>query len=332
MAHCGTSPSQALRQLNIDVALGEAKFVDENMLSITQDDGSVSTVRPKYGVVVATGAQPRIPTDAIAGLAETPFVTYEEIFNLPVQPKQLTIIGGGPVGCELAQAFQRLGTQVTVVAPVLLPGEDPVAGQVLESVFAKEGVARMKGLAVSTRPLRNGHEVTVALDIGGGGLASVTGDVMLVAVGRVARVSGLGLEAAGVSCQDGSVDVNSALCTSNKRVFAAGDCTGGPQYTHVAGFQGAIAARNLLLPLSDKGLLPGPPPGVTFTSPEVASVGLSEATARAASKNPDRDVAVVVKQLDRVDRALCDADEPEGLIKIVYRPKDGAILGESHGT
>ena len=156
----------------------------------------------------------------------------------------------------------------------------------------------------------------------------VDGDTLLVAVGRAPVVSGMGLEALGVelSAATGGIVVDGKLRTAVKGVYAAGDCTGGEQFTHYAGFQGAIAARNILLPLSDPGVLPSGVPGCVFTSPEIARVGLTEAQARAAAKKP-ADVAVAFRRMGKVDRAIAMGEAELGFIKIVYKKGDGTILG-----
>jgi len=343
---------EALGRLGIEVMGGTARFSGPESLVIASGGGgsspggsSSTQVTPKFGVVVATGARPIVP-NSIAGLAGVEYLTYEDIFTgLSAQPKAMTVVGGGPIGCELAQAFARLGTEVTLVAEQLLPSEDPEAGAILERVFQREGVKRAKGRAVEAAARgKGGHAVTVQL--ASGETEVVSGDALLVAVGREAVVEGLGLDVAGVACTDGGdkgIKVDANLQTSNKRVYAAGDCVGGPQFTHVAGFQGAIAARNLLLPLSDRGVLSAAPPACTFTSPEVASVGFTKAASEGGAGggarrrgplgrlfgrgNEEGEVATIERKLARVDRAICDLDDPEGLIKIFYRPKDGTILG-----
>ena len=331
---------EALRKLNIHLVNATASFLDEDSL-LLQHGGSgggsgsgnnETVVTAKHGYVVATGARPVVPD--IPGLATVPFITYEDVFSLPELPKRLTIVGGGPIGCELAQAFQRLSAQVTLVAPKLLPAEDPAAGEVLERVFRKEGVRLVSGRVASVRPAAAVKEGEgKGADSTSGGHVAVTaageevvGDVLLVATGREVVVDSLGLANAGVEYSArGGVVTDRNLRTTSKKVYAAGDCTGGAQFTHVAGFQGAIAARNILLPLSDPGVSKAPVPACTFTAPEVARAGYSQAEAVAefgAGK-----VAAVTRPLAEVDRAECDDDEPEGFLKIVYHAKDFRILG-----
>lgn len=318
----------AFEKLGVTAITGAARFIDRSTLEITPgEDGSASMeLHAVDGILIATGAQPCVPK--IEGLDSIAYLTYENVFDLEEVPSRLTVVGGGPIGCELAQAFSRLGAQVTLVADVLLPNDEPEAGTALEAAFVEEGITRVRGRAKSVRadssPTR-GH-VLVA-DVGSKDV-NVPGDTLLVAVGRRPVVNGMGLEALGIALnpKTGGIEVDKSLRTKVKGVFAAGDCTGDQQFTHYAGFQGAYAAVNAFLhlgPLSFKGVLKDEVPGCTFTAPEVASVGMKEEEAKAASDN----VAISLQPLSRTDRAICDGEETHGFIKIVYRPSDGRILG-----
>ena len=309
----------ALTKRGIATMTGAATFVDASTLEVSAASGT-TIVSAKEGVIVATGASPAVP--AIAGLDEVPHVTYEQIFELERLPETLTVVGGGPVGCELAQAFGRLGSRVTLVAPRLLPGSEPEASDAIEAVMEREGVRRVRSRAAAVRREGGGHALRVEAE----GEAEVTGATLLIAVGRSPTVGGLNLEAAGVELDgaSGGIAVDAKLRTSSRGVFAAGDCTGGAQFTHYAGFQGAIAARNILLPLNDPGVVAERLPAVTFTSPQVASIGMSEAAAVAAFGREA--VRVETKPMAAVDRAVCDGVD-DGLIKLVVRAKDGSLLG-----
>lgn len=311
----------ALTKRGIDTMTGAATFVDSSTLEVMAASGT-TIVRAKEGVIVATGASPAVP--AIAGLAEVPHVTYEQIFELERLPETLTVVGGGPIGCELAQGFSRLGSCVTLVAPQLLPGNEPEASDAIEAVLQREGVRRVRSRATAVRREGSGHALSVEAE----GEAEVVGGTLLIAVGRRPVVGGLNLEAAGVELDGatGGIAVDAKLRTSGTGgcVYAAGDCTGGAQYTHYAGFQGAIAARNILLPLTDAGVVAERLPGVTFTSPQVASIGMSEAAAVAAYGREA--VRVETKPMSAVDRAVCDGVD-DGLIKLVVRARDGSLLG-----
>mmetsp|Transcript_56990 Transcript_56990/g.94290 ORF Transcript_56990/g.94290 Transcript_56990/m.94290 type:complete len:308 (+) Transcript_56990:1-924(+) len=225
----------------------------------------------------------------------------------------------------------RLGSQVTLVASQLLPNDEPEAGAALEMVFADEGMTRVNGRVKSVvvdSSVQGGHVLTVEV---GGETSTVTGDTLLVAVGREPVVDGIALKSLGMALDPttGGILVDQSLRTSVKGVYAAGDCTGDQQFTHYAGFQGAYAAVNAFLPLgplSFKGVLAGEVPGCTFTSPEVARVGLTEVQARAAAGRTS-DVAVKKRPLLQTDRALCDGEEAYGFVKIVYQPSNGRVLG-----
>lgn len=335
---------QALAKYGIDTVRGTATLASPTTVQVvvTPEDGgdigdpsaastTTATLTAGAGIVLCTGAKPRRPE--IPGLEQdggVDYLTYEGVWELEALPKRLTVVGGGPVGCELAQAFARLGSKVTVVATrgLLLPREDPAVSNLLRQVFEEdEGIRVVDGRL--SRVAKNGdgtHTATVSR----GGEAEeeqedVIGDVLLLSTGRVPNTRGLGLEGIGVRLDGhtGGIAVNDRLQTSVNTIYAAGDCTGDRQFTHYAGFQGAIAARNILLPLSDLGVLKDVP-AVTFTSPEVASVGYTEAAARA--EFGDDAVLVSCRNLDEVDRAVCDG-QTRGMIKVVYRKRGGQILG-----
>ncbi|KAL3908696.1 MAG: hypothetical protein SGPRY_009698 [Prymnesium sp.] len=182
----------ALSKLGIDTITGAARFLDQNTLSIEQADGSLR-VSAQEGIIIATGASPT-PFN-IPGIDDVGFITYEEVFELDELPKRLTVVGGGPIGCELSQAFSRLGSQVTVIAPRLLPNEEPEVGEVMSRVFEKECITLVQGRANSVT--RSGDEHTLSVS-GANGEVQVTGDMLLVATGRRPVVDGMDLERIGV--------------------------------------------------------------------------------------------------------------------------------------
>jgi pyruvate/2-oxoglutarate dehydrogenase complex dihydrolipoamide dehydrogenase (E3) component len=295
-----------------DIALeqGRARFLDQH--SVAVGDRRVQGRR----FIICTGAVPQPPS--LAGLDSVHYLTHEEVFELDQLPQRLLVLGGGPVGVELAQAFARLGSNVTLLEKEsrLLSAADPEASDVLARVLAAEGVAvetefevvgaRAAGAEIVLRSARN----------------SFAGDRLLVATGRQPEVEGLGLERAGVQYDERGVRVDHDLKTSQNHIYAAGDVTGSFQFTHYAGWQGYAAARNSLLPGSARGLAEIVPWAV-FTEPEVAQVGLTEARGRA------RGMKIVVHRLplERVDRAQT-LGETEGFIKIVSSGS-GRILGAS---
>ena len=298
-----TSPD-ALRREGIDVALGPASFEDARALDV----GGRRIHARNY--LICTGANPMMPD--IPGLPYVPFRTYHDIFDTERLPASLAVIGGGPLGAELAQAFQRLGTAVTMIANRLLPHDDTDAAAVIGRVFDREGIRL--GLATASVRSDSGM-IEVSSDSG----TEVRADTLLVAVGRRPNVEGLGLDRAGVVHSARGIAVDDRLRTNVPHIYAAGDVLGREQFSHVAGFQAFEAARNALLPGNGSGR-PNPMAWVTFTDPEVAQVGLTESAARAQFGNQ---VTVTRWDLPRVDRAKCDDDE-DGFIKLVF--DDGAAL------
>jgi pyruvate/2-oxoglutarate dehydrogenase complex dihydrolipoamide dehydrogenase (E3) component len=301
-----TSPEMLERE-GIAVALGPTRFETADRLRV----GDRVVTGKRY--LVCTGATPAVPE--LPGLSETPHRTYHNIFDLTELPTSLVIIGGGPLGTEMAQAFQRLGSQVMIVAPRLLPRDDPDAAAVLHGVFSREGVRWVRDRAVHVK--KDVGEVAVSLTTG----AEVRGDDLLVAAGRRPNVEGLDLQRAGVVYSSRGIPVDDRLRTNVHHIFAAGDVLGTEQFSHVAGWQAFEAARNALLPGSASGRVT-PMAWVTFTDPEVAQVGLSESDAR---RRFGESITVTRWELARVDRAKCDGDE-DGFIKLVSNSR-GVLLG-----
>lgn len=205
-----------------------------------------------------------------------------------------------------------------MVASKLLPREEPEVSAILERVFQEEGIRLVKDRLQSVSP--SDTEGSHSAKTKGG--QQVEGDLLLVSIGRTPNTKGMGLEDLGIGL-DGGIQVNDKLETACPGLYAAGDCTGEKQFTHYAGYQGAIAARNILLPLSDPGVL-SDVPASTFTSPEIASLGMTETQAR--NELGDAVVAVSKMNLDEVDRALCEGHR-HGILKVVYHKRSGKILG-----
>jgi len=269
--------------------------------------------------VIATGSRPLVPP--IPGLESSPHLTNETIFECRQAPEHLIIIGGGPIGIELAQAHRRLGARVSVVEMATILGkDDPELVDVLRVRLRAEGIELLERAKV-VEVARRGAGAAVALE-GDGGRRWVEGSHLLVAVGRQPNVEGLGLEAAGVEHARQGVVVDRRLRTTNPRIYAVGDVAGGPQFTHMASYHAGIVIRNALFRLPAKVDL-GAFPWATFTDPELAHVGLDEARARAGGGG----IRVLRWPFAENDRAQAER-ATDGLIKVVTTPR-GRILGAS---
>lgn len=299
------TPDELLHS-GVRVTLALARFLDANTIQA----GGLVLKSKKF--LIATGAGPFVPP--VAGLNEVPYITYERLFDNDRLPRAMVVIGAGPIGMEMAQAYQRLGAQVTVVGERLLPKEEPEVQEVMRKVFEGEGIKFVWGRATAAR--KEGDEIVITCDSG-----EARGELLLVASGRRPTVEGLDLEKAGVRYTDKGIPVDDKLRTNVKHIYAAGDVAGGHQFTHFAGWQGFQAARNALLPGSSSGFTETVP-WVTFTDPEVAHVGLTEAEAR--EKLGDR-IRIDRWGMNRTDRAVCENDT-SGFIKVVSR-KNGKVLG-----
>lgn len=268
--------------------------------------------------VIATGSHPFVPP--IPGLDTVPFLTNETIFGRTEKAAHLIVLGGGPIGVEMAQAHRHLGSKVTVVEmDRLLARDDADLAAVVVERLRSDGVGiheRAKVVEVSGTPAR-GVSVTIETD---GARRTLAGSHLLVAAGRAATVSGLDLEKAGIAYARTGIEVDARLRTTNRRIFAIGDCAGGPQFTHVAGYHAGIVIRNALFRLParvDYRALPR----VTYTSPELAQVGLTEAEAR---QRHDR-LQVLHWPFTENDRAQVERDTG-GFVKVVAGRR-GRILG-----
>ncbi|TFH48091.1 MAG: FAD-binding protein [Lysobacterales bacterium] len=300
---------EALQAQGIDVFLGGARFLDANTLSVGE------AMLSARHILICTGARPSIPP--IAGLADIPFLTYETVWGMGALPHRLLVVGAGPIGCEMAQAFRRLGAEVILLAShdVLLPRDEPAASRVLGKVLAAEGI----DIRYQVRAERVWQDAQGIHVVAGG--AECRGDALLLATGRQPVVEGLDLEKAGVAYSTKGIQVNKYLRTNKRHIYAAGDCTGGPQFTHYAGRQAFMAVRNALIPGVSRGIVDHVP-WTTFTDPEVAHVGLGEAQARAMYGD---DVQTCNWPMAKVDRARAEG-ATAGFLRLVHR-KDGTLLG-----
>jgi pyruvate/2-oxoglutarate dehydrogenase complex dihydrolipoamide dehydrogenase (E3) component len=303
-----TTP-EALQNQGIDVFLGEPHFIDPHTISINDQMLSANYV------LICTGAHPFVPQ--ITGLDTTPHLTYQTIWDLKILPNHLVIIGGGPIGCELAQSFRRLGSKVTLLesGDRLLPHDDNDASKTLEEVFINERI-NLKLNSNVERTWQFGSDIHLSTKD-----EEIVCDTLLVAVGRRPNIDGLDMVKAGVKNSKQGIQVDRNLRTSQSHIYAAGDCLGGFQFSHYAGWQGFIAVRNALLPGSSRGIT-DQVPWTTFTDPEVAHVGMTEEQAR---QKLGENVLTNIWPMNRVDRALNEAEDT-GFIKIIYR-KDKKLLG-----
>lgn len=263
--------------------------------------------------VIATGSTPLIPP--IDGLKDTPFFTNETIFKNRTKPDHLVIIGGGPIGVELAQAHQRLGAKTTIIeGESILNRDDPELVAIVREQLAADGVEIIEN-AKASRVERTHAGVRIAI-----GDRKIEGSHLLVAVGRKPTVDGLNLEAAGVDYDERGVKTDSRLRTTNKRIYAIGDVAGGRQFTHVAGYHASVIVRNVLFKMPSKNN-EHLAPRVTYSDPELAQAGLTEREAR----ERHGEVKTAVWKFGENDRAIAEKDT-RGFIKVVT-DKKGAILG-----
>lgn len=299
--------------LGVDVFLGQGRFTSPESIEI-----GGKTLRFRRAVV-ATGGRAALPP--IPGLAETGYLTNETVFNLMELPGRLVVIGAGPIGCEMAQSFARFGTRVTLLdkdAHVLIR-EDADAAEIVQKALLKDGVDL--NLNVKILEVRGqGGEKVIAFEQGGE-RREVAADHVLVAAGRAPNVEGLGLEAAGVKFSRQGVEVDDHLRTSNSRIYACGDVATRYQFTHTADAQARIVIQNALFRGRSKASALTIP-WCTYTTPEVAHVGLTEKDAR------EKKVALdtVTVQLSTVDRAILDGAD-EGFLKVHLKKGTDQILG-----
>jgi pyruvate/2-oxoglutarate dehydrogenase complex dihydrolipoamide dehydrogenase (E3) component len=303
------------RELGVDVFLGAGAFTGPDTLAV---DGR--TLRFAKAVI-ATGARPGQPP--IPGLVETGFLTSETVFELTERPGHLAVLGGGLVGCELAQAFRRLGAAVTLLSDVtqLLPREDPDAAEIVRQALTRDGMRLVLGAEIAG-VARNGARKTLRYRKGDRE-DTVAADEILVAVGRVANVEGLGLDAAGVRHTQEGVVVDDCLRTTNRRIYAAGDVCLGWKFTHAANAAARIVVQNALFgPAGRRRASRLVMPWCTYTDPEVAHVGWNEREAR------ERGIAVdtFVRHLADVDRARTDG-ETAGFVKVHVRRGTDRLVG-----
>ncbi|MBT4513144.1 MAG: FAD-dependent oxidoreductase, partial [Chloroflexi bacterium] len=291
-----------LRADGIGVFIGDCRFLDPHTIAV--DDVFISAKR----FLIATGAHPFVPP--ISGLDTINYLTYESLWTLEKLPEHLVVLGGGPIGCEMAQAFRRLGAKITIVEGEerILLRDDPAVSEVLAGVFESEGID-LKLSAKAEHAWQDGNDIHL---IAGGD--EIVCDNLLVAIGRRPNVDGLDFEKSGVKYSPKGIEVDDHLRTSQSHIYAAGDCIGGYQFTHYAGWQAFMAVRNALLPGAVSGISEYVP-WTTFTDPEVAHIGMSEAEAK---EEHGDNVMTCNWPMDKVDRARTEGNTT-GFIKLVHK-------------
>lgn len=306
-------------KLGVDCVQGTARIVTPWEVEIARADGTSQRLTTR-NIVIATGARPLLPP--VPGLADVNPLTSDTVWNLRHLPRRLVVLGGGPIGCELAQCFARFGAAVTLVQrhPRLLPREDPDVSAVVEARFGSEGIRVLTG-TTATRVVQedDGRFLLVEGPVGG---ERIPFDEILCATGRVANTAGFGLEELGIPAGR-FVEVNEHLQTNYPNIFACGDVAGPFQFTHTAAHMAWYAAVNALFGALRKFKVDyRVVPWTTFTDPEVARVGLSEEEARAQAIPHD----VHRYGIDDLDRAIADG-EAHGFVKVLTKPGSDRILG-----
>lgn len=308
------SPERFCR-LGAEVRFGEPRFIDDHTVSV---DGDRLTAR---AWIVATGSSPSLPP--VEGLADVPYWTNETVFSQTQLPGHLLVLGGGPIGAEMAQAFRRLGSKVTVIeyADQILGPEDPDIAAILRGRLEAEGVTVLTGTkALKAVSMNSSVHLLVGPAKGEGDPWAIEGDALMVAAGRKPNVEGLELRAAGVEFSPRGVPADRRMRTNVPHIYSCGDVNGVFPFTHVAGYEAGIALSNAVLRLPRKADYTKVP-WCTYTDPEVASIGLNEKRAKAAGV----EYRVLTSHFREIDRALAEG-ETEGKVKVLISPS-GALLG-----
>lgn len=300
---------ERFKEMGCEVIRDHARLVDKHTVEV----GGRHISAPR--IVLATGSKPFVPT--IDGIDHVPYLTNENLFELTERPGHLVIIGGGVIGMEMAQAFRRLGSDVTVIEPDTPMGRDDEENvAVVVETMKAEGVRFVTGKAVSV----TGSEGQVSVEVKGA--ETVHGTHLLVAVGRKANVDELGLDAAGIETGKDGIVVDDRRRTSVKNIYAIGDCRAGPRLTHVSGYEGSNVALEITLGVPAK-VDYAALPWCTFTEPEVAQIGLTEKDAR--EKHGDA-IRVVTETFHDNERALAEGKD-KGRAKVIFKGKK--VIGAS---
>ncbi len=307
---------ERFEKMGVEVIFGSPRFLNPNEIKVSLKNSDEKRVMKAKRFCISTGSSPFVPP--IEGLKETDFVTNEEIFHLKDLPERLLVLGGGAIGVELGQAFQRLGAKVSIIemADRILSKEDAEVSEFMEKLLQSEGVeilTESKAVKVHKNG-KNEKIVTIEKD---GKTEEIIGDEILAAVGRKPNTKGLDLEKAGVKYDEKQIETDEYLRTSQKHIFAAGDVTNHFQFTHMADYEAQIVLQNcfLFFPFTKKADY-SVVPWATFTEPEAARVGLTEREAR----EKFGDVKIIKVQFEENDRAHAEG-ETEGFAKIILNGK-----------
>lgn len=306
------------REMGMTVEEGEASFVDSNTIRISNGDGSHKEITSRY-FIIAAGSRAMVPP--IPGLDNTPHFTNHNLFEIQKLPKSMIIVGGGPIGSEMAQSFQRLGTQVTVIdmADRILMNDDPELAGILQNQLEKEGVEYFMNASVAGV---EGDEKQVTVSINRDGKdEKVSAEKLLMATGRRPNTENLNLEAAGINYDKKGITVNDKCRTNQRNIYAIGDITGRYQFTHMSEHMAKVATTNALLKVPMK-IDKKHVPWSTYTEPEVAHVGATR------KELDDKNIAYEVYRFpfSMIDRAITD-EATEGWIKVYAKKLTGRILG-----
>ena len=298
--------------LGARVEFGQAEFIDEHSIRLHGKTYSAKTW------AIATGSSPAVPP--FAGLDSVSYLTNKDIFYMDKLPAAMIILGGGPIAIEMAQAFNRLGTRITVIqrSGQILSREDKDLADTVMERLSREGVAFALGASIVSIAEKNGSK-EVTFKNNEGGIKTLAADALFVATGRAPNVNGLGLENIGLVYTNKGIEVDSRLRTNHKHIYAAGDITGKYQFTHAAGYEGGIVISNAIFHLprkTDYTFLPW----CTYTSPELASIGLNEKGATAAGIK----YSVWIEEFKNNDRSLAEGEET-GRIKMLLDEKEKPV-------
>jgi pyruvate/2-oxoglutarate dehydrogenase complex dihydrolipoamide dehydrogenase (E3) component len=299
--------------LGVDVITCKGEMIDSHTIKVAD------RIITSKSIVIATGSEPVVPK--IKGLEDVSYLTNRNVFELKKLPKHLIILGGGPIGLELGQGFRHLGSKVTIIdmSTSLFGKDDAEVGPLMEKVFIDDGIdLKLKSKIIEVK--KSNENITVVIELGGK-IQEITGDNLLVSLGRRPVTYGLGLEKAKVELNErGFVVVNKKLQTNIKNIYACGDAAGPYQFTHMAGYQAGIVIRNIIFHLGSK-VDYSAVPWTTYTKPEVAHVGYTEPMAKKIGLFKE----AIVVPLDEIDRAKTENDRI-GFLKLILGNK-GRIIG-----